>query len=319
MAGIVRRFAHVVVVLLLVTFAVTFMVDLTPGDPAYAVLGEQATPEQVARVHAELHLDDPVSVRYWHWLTGALSGDFGSSLRTHQSVLDAIGERLPVTLEVVALALLLALAVAVPLGVRTAHRENGPLDRLWSAGSSTLVSLPVFVTGLLLVYVFALQLRHTGMRFPATGWAAPGDGLQLNLWHAFLPALTLALAEVPVYARQLRADMISTLHTDFVLNARAKGMSTSWILFRHAFRPSSLSLVTLSGLSIGRLISGAVVVEMLFSVPGVGQLLVLSVQAKDVALVQGVVCLVAIGYVLVNSVMDLVYGALDPRVRIRTA
>lgn len=310
-SAVIARVAHVVAVLVLVTFAVTFLVDLTPGDPAYAILGDQATPEQVAQVHAQLHLDDPFWARYWSWLSNVVTGDLGTSLHTQQSVLDAIGERLPVTLEIVVLALVIALALAVPIGIATAVRAGGAADRVWSLTSSALIALPVFVTGLLFVYLFSVGLRGS---LPATGWAPIEDGVGENLRHAILPALTLALVELPVFARLLRADMITTLGEDFILAATAKGLPTRRILLRHALRPSSFSLVTVSGLSLGRLIGGAVVVEVLFALPGIGQQLVLAVEAKDVVVVQGVVAFMAIGYVLVNTGVNALYRVLDPRV-----
>lgn len=302
-------------VLLLVTLGSTFLVDLTPGDPAYSVLGEQASAERVAAVHAQLHLDEPFLQRYWRWLDGVLRGDLGRSLVSQQSVAAAIGTRLPVTAELVVLAVGMAFLVAVPIGVYTAYRADRLADRLWSAGSSMLVSLPPFVTGLAFVYLLALHDR--GFRFPATGWVPLADGVADNLWHAFLPALTLAAGEIPVYARVLRADMVATLRDDYVLAARAKGLGTMRILFRHALRPSSFSLVTLASLSIGRLIGGAVVVEVLFALPGLGQLLVVAVQGKDIVIVQGLVAVVAVAYVVLNAVVDGLYGVLDPRVRVR--
>jgi peptide/nickel transport system permease protein len=312
---LVRRGLHVLAVLLIVTFAVTFLIDLTPGDPAYAVLGDQATPEQVAAVHAQLHLDDPVTVRYWAWLDGVLHGNFGTSLVSRERVLESIGQRLPVTVEVVVLGLVMGLLLALPIGMYTAYRADRFADRMWSVGSATLISLPPFVTGLLLVFLVSLSLRTAAVHFPATGWARLADGLGDNLWHAFLPALTLAIAEIPVYSRLLRADMIVTLREDYILAAAAKGLSAARILARHALRPSSFSLLTLAGLSLGRLIGGAVIVEILFALPGIGQLLVLAIQGKDLAVVQGVVTFVAIAYVLLNSLVDVLYGVLDPRVR----
>ena len=307
--------AHMVIVLFLVTLAVSAMIDLTPGDPAYAILGEQATPAEVTRVHAELHLDDPFYLRYWHWLDGVRHGDLGRSYQTGQSVLGAIGQRLPVTLETVLLALLLALASALVLGTWTAVRAGGLIDRVWAVLSAALVSVPVFVTGLLLVFVFSLRLRGSPLQLPATGWVRPADGLGDNLRHAVLPALALALAELPVFARLLRADLVRTLGEDHILAAQAQGVPTSGIVLHHALRLSSFPLLTMAGLSLGRLIGGAVVIESLFALPGIGQLLVLSVEAKDVVVVQGVVAVVAVGYVLVNTAVDGLYGLLDPRVR----
>jgi peptide/nickel transport system permease protein len=309
-----RRVLRLVVVLFLVTLAVTFLIDLAPGDPAYVVLGEQASPERVAILHTQLHLDDPFHIRYWHWLTAVLRGDLSTSLLSQQSVIGAIGERLPVTLELVVLALVIALVLAVPIAVYTAYRAGSVTDRLWSVGSATLISLPPFVTGLLFVYLLALR-PDAVVHFPASGWTRLSEGIGANLWHASLPALTLACAEIPAYSRLLRADLIATLREDYILAAKAKGLSATRILFRHAIRPSSFSLITLAGLSMGRLIGGAVIVETLFALPGLGQLLVLAVHAKDVVVVQGVVAFVAVAYVLLNTLVDGVYEVLDPRVR----
>ena len=315
MRTILRRFVHVVPVLLIVSFATMVMVDLTPGDPAYAILGETATPEQVALVHQELGLDDALPVRWGNWLGDVARGDFGTSFRTRQSVLDAIGERLPVTLELAALSLLMALAVAIPVGVYTAYRSDRRVDRWASVALSLLISSPAFLTAVVLSYVFAVRYHV----FPVTGWVRLSENVGQNLRSAFLPALTLALGEMAVFSRLLRADMIAALQDDFVLTARAKGMSDRYILFRHAFRPASFSLLTLSGLSLGRLVGGAVIVETVFALPGLGQLLVQSILAKDLIMVQGVVLFVALAYVLLNMLVDVSYAYLDPRVRVGRA
>lgn len=312
---IANKVAQVVGVLLIVSFALTFLLDLTPGDPAYAILGDQATPEQVAVIHERLGLDDPFYERYWNWISGVVHLDLGTSIRTSQPVLDTIIERLPVTAELVVLSLLMAIVMSVPIGIFTAYRVDRLSDRAWQLVSSGLVAIPPFVGALVLVYVFSLQLTGTPFFFPPTGWVPLSDGLSGNLRTAFLPALTLALNEVPAYSRLLRADMVSTLQSDYVLAARAKGLSTSWILFRHALRPSSFSLVTLAALSTGRLMGGSVIVETLFALPGLGGLLVNNIEAKDVVVVQGIVMFIAIVYVLINSMIDVVYAQLDPRVR----
>ncbi|MCM3924318.1 ABC transporter permease [Frankia sp. AiPs1] len=310
-----RRLLRTGAVLLLVGFGVSFLINLTPGDPAFALLGDQATGEQIAAVHQQLHLDDPFLSRYWSWMIGIAHGDFGTSYLTGEPVLTAIAARLPVTGELVLLALGAALAIAVPVGVLTAHRADGRVDRAWSVASSGLISTPPFVLALGLVYLLALRVGG----FPATGWVPAADGLGANLHHAVLPAATLALALVPTYSRMLRADMITTLQEDYILAARSRGLPVRRILFRHALRPSSFSLVTLTGISIGQLISGAVVVEVLFALPGVGQLIVTSVTAKDVPVVQGVVMFLAVVYCAATAVTDVAYGYLDPRVRIRPA
>lgn len=316
---IARKAVHVVCVLFIVSFVLAFLLDLTPGDPAFAILGEQATPEQVARVHEDLNLDDPFYSRYWDWGTNVVQGDFGTSYRTDQKVSDMIMERLPVTAELIVLALLMTLVVSIPIGIYTAFKADGLFDRIWQLAASTLISIPPFVSALVLVFIFSLQLRDTFFQFPVTGWVKLTDDLFDNLWHAFLPALTLALVEIPVYARLLRDDMIATLQEDYILAAKAKGLRTRQILLRHALRPSSFSLITVAALSTGRLLGGAVIVETLFALPGLGHLIVANILTKDVLVVQGIVMFIAIIYVLINSLTDIAYGYLDPRVRAHSA
>jgi peptide/nickel transport system permease protein len=314
---IARRLVHIVLVLFLVSFALTFLIDLTPGDPAYSILGEQATQEQVDQVHKDLHLDDSAPSRYWRWVQDVLQGDFGSSYVTKRPVMEAITEALPATLELVVLTILVSLAVAIPIGVYTAYKPDGRLDRAMTLLSSLFISLPSFVVALVLVYVFALLLQNFPIHFPPTGWAKLSESPGENLWYITLPVLALSLQQIPQFSRLLRADMIATLQEDYILAARAKGVSTRRILFRHALRPSSFSLVTLAGLNLSHLISGAVIIETLFALPGIGALTVNSVFSKDIAVVQGVVMLVAIVYVVVNNLIDVTYGYLDPRVRVR--
>ncbi len=314
---IARRLVHIVLVLLIVSFALTFLIDLTPGDPAYSILGDEATREQVEQVHEDLHLDDSVPSRYWRWLSDVGTGDFGESYTTKRPVFDAITVALPATAELVILTILVSLAVAIPIGIYTAYKPDGPFDRFWTLFSSLFISLPSFVVALVLVYVFALLLQNFPVHFPATGWERLTESPGENLWYIALPVAALSMQQIPQFSRLLRADMIATLNEDYIVAARAKGVSTRRILFRHALRPSSFSLITLAGLNLGHLISGAVIIETLFALPGLGALTVNSVLGKDVAVVQGIVMLVAIVYVVVNTLVDVTYGFLDPRVRAR--
>jgi peptide/nickel transport system permease protein len=311
-----RKILHTIAVLLLVSLGVTFLINLTPGDPAYSILGDQASPTQVAEVHQALHLDDPFYARYGRWLSGVGRGDFGTSYLTRRPVLDSILQAIPVTAELIVLAFIMAMLISVPIGIYTAYRANGRFDRFWSLVSSFFISMPPFVSALLLVYLVALKLRSLPINFPVTGWVDLTDSVSENLRHAFLPALTLALALIPLYSRMLRADMLATLQEDYILAARAKGVPTRRILFSHALRPSSFSLMTLAGLSLGQLISGAAIVEVVFALPGLGQLIVNSILDKDVPMVQGTVMFIAIVYVLINVLVDVSYSALDPRVRL---
>jgi peptide/nickel transport system permease protein len=309
------RLSHVFCVLLVVSFGLAFMLELAPGDPAYAILGDRATDEQVAAVHEELGLDDPIYEQYLAWLAGVAQGDFGESYLSGRPVTEIISTRAGVSFELLILSMGFSLLVSIPVGLATGYKADGFADRLWSIVTSVLVATPSFVIALLLVYVFAVNLKSTPVGLPATGWVPIADGPADNLRHALLPALTLALFLIPQFSRILRADVISTLQEDYVAAARAKGMPNRRILWRHVLRPSSFSLITLAGISMGALIGGAVVVENLFALPGLGQVLYQSIQAKDVLVVRGIVMFIAIAYALINAVVDLLYGVLDPRVR----
>lgn len=312
MQGVARKLAAVLVTLLVVSFLTFLLTSLLPGDPAEQILGPQGiTPEAVARVRADLRLDDPLPVRYGAWVTDALGGDLGRSYRTGQAVKDAILERLPVTLEVGGMAILFALAGAVPLGMLSAYRAGTSLDRGVTGTTFALLAVPNFMMAILLILVFAV----TAHLLPATGWVNLTDDVWGNLTSAVLPALSLSIGELAVYTRLLRSDMIATLQEDYVVLARAKGMPTFWILLRHALRPSSFSLLTVVGLQIGAIMSGSVVVETLFALPGVGRLLIDAIFQRDLVTVQGIALVVAVSYVAVNFTVDLLYSYLDPRIR----
>jgi peptide/nickel transport system permease protein len=258
-----------------------------------------------------MHLDQPLPVRYVSWLHGAVTGDLGRSIRTEQNVTDAIKQRLPVTLELLVLTELIGLALAVPLGVATAYRSGGSFDRVASGAAFGILAVPGFVLAIVLIYALAVALSV----FPATGYTPLLQDPIENLRSFFLPALTLGLAEAAVFMRLLRSDMIATLQEDFVAMARAKGLPTWHILMRHALKPSSFTLLTVLGINIGRLMGGALIVETIFALPGIGRLLVESIYARDLVMVQGVVAFVAVAYVLINFVVDLFYAVLDPRIR----
>ncbi|MGB3438182.1 MAG: ABC transporter permease [Actinophytocola sp.] len=310
---LVRGLLRLLAVLLLVTLAATALVDLIPGSPAAAILGPTATPDQVAALDAEYGFDRPFPTRYLDWLGSALTGDLGNSIQSRQPVLDTILARLPVTLEITLLALAISLLIAVPLAVYSGYRAGGRFDRFVSATSSALLAVPVFVAAVVLIYLLAVELRW----FPVSGWSPLSEGLTDNLRHALLPAIALAVGELPAFLRLLRGDVATTMREDFVRTATARGLPPRYILFRHVLRPSSLSLVTVAGVALGRLLAGSIVVESLFALPGLGGLAIQSVPAKDIPTVQGLVVLVAVGYVLVNAAVDACYAVLDPRIRAR--
>lgn len=306
-----RILFRTVAVLLIVTFATLALLELVPGGAAYAILGQTATPKQVKEVESELGLDQSLPQRYVDWVGNAVTGDLGTSTTSKRPVAEEIAERAPVTIEIAVLALLIALVGAIPLAIVSAYRAERPLDKLISGGAVSLMASPPFLTGLLLVFFFSIKLRV----FPATGWSALSEGLGQNLRYAILPSVTLALSQLPIFTRVLRADLVETLNDEFILAARAKGLKTRRILFVHALRPSSFSLVTLAGLSLGSLIGGAVIAENIFAIPGLGQALVQAVLNKDFPTLQGIVLVIAVAYVVINAFVDLAYSYLDPRVR----
>jgi peptide/nickel transport system permease protein len=311
MGLLARRVAALVLVLLAVTALSFLLLNLLPGDPVTAILGPSATPEAAARVRADLGLNHPLPVRYVEWLGRLLRGDLGSSYLNGQPVAQALTQRLPATVELLIVSQVIALAVAVPLAIRSALRPGGWLDTVSGGTSFGLLALPPYITGVVLVYVFAVKLQW----FPATGYTPITEDLGKNVNSMVLPSVTLALGSVAVYLRVLRADMISTLQEDYILLAKAKGLPTWRILTRHALRPSTFSLVTVAGLNVGTLVGGAFLVEYVFSLPGIGLLTVNSIFSRDYLVVQGVVVVVAVAYVLVNFLVDIVYVALDPRTR----
>jgi len=308
---ILTRTAHLLAVLILVTFAATALTELMPGSPGAAILGQGATSEQIAAFDREHGYDQPLFTRYLDWLGAALTGDLGTSIQSNQAVTEVLLQRLPVTLELTVLALLLSLLIAVPAAVYGASRADGWFDRTMSSAASVFLSIPVFVVGVVLVYVLAVATRW----FPVAGWAPLTDGLAENMRYAFVPVLALALGEFPAFYRLLRGDVITTLDEDFVRTATVRGLPRWYILRRHVLRPSSFSLITVAAVTFGRLLAGSIVVESLFALPGLGSLALQSIPSKDIPMIQGIVVLVAVTYVLINAAVDIAYTFLDPRTR----
>ena len=306
-----RKLLRLIPVMLLVTAATFLLLNLLPGDVAIAILGNEATPAAIAQVRDELGLDRPLVIRYLQWLLDFLQGDLGRSYITRVPILESILDRLPITLELMLLSQLLALALAIPAGVLCAYKAGSRIDRLISTASLLLLASPVFITSIVLMFVFALQLRL----LPSTGYVPFTSDPLRNLAHFALPALSIGVAEFPVLFRVLRADMIKTLQQDFIALARAKGLGPVFILVRHALRPSSFTLVTITGLQIAAAIAGALVVETIFGLPGVGRMLTGAVYNRDMMMVQGCVAVISVGYVLVNFAVDMIYAVLDPRIR----
>lgn len=308
---VVRRLLAILPVLLAVSLLTFLIASLLPGDLALVILGDQATPENVAALRRDMGLDQPLWWRYLSWLGHVLQGDLGRSFRTGQTVLQAVSERIPVSLELMLMAEFIGLLIGVPVAIACAARAGGAFDRFMTGSAFAMLSMPSFLTAILLIYLFAVELRW----LPATGYVPFTEAPLSNLRFFVLPALTLALAEWPGIMRVLRSDMIATLQEDYIALAKAKGLKPSRILFVHALKPSSLTLVTVTGINIGRLLGGTLIVESIFALPGIGRLLVGAIYTRDLVTLQGVVLLVACGFVIVNFIVDMLYAVLDPRIR----
>ena len=307
-----KKIGELIVVLFVVSLGTFGLVSLIPGDPSVAALGEGRSPEEYAQARTDLGLDDPFFSRYWDWLSGALQGDLGRSLVPPQSdVAERIGSALPVSVQLALMGLFIALVVSIPLAMWSARHAGGIVDRVISACTFGVLSIPSFLSGLLLIMLFVNNLGW----FPRSQWVRISEGLGENLYHAILPAVTISLLEMAMFLRILRSDLITTLQENFILVSKAKGTSNLRLLVSDALRPSSFSLITMLGLVLGSMIGSTVIIETLFSLPGMGSLIVRAAQQGDYPMVQGAVLVIAVIYVVTNGIIDIAYGYLDPRSR----
>ena len=311
-----KTIAFVLLRLIATLFAVTFltfsMTALLPGDPVDTILGTgPREPGVEEQIREDLNLDDPFLTRYVSWLGNAVTGDLGQSYITDQPVATTISQRLPVTAQLAFMSIFLAVALAVPIGVLGAYKQGKWQDTVTSAGVQVALSIPNFIFGIFLIWLFAVQLGW----LPASNWNRLSAGIGPNLQTAILPAVSLALGQMALFSRLVRSDMIGTLRENYILSARAKGLSDKYILFRHALRPSSLSLMTIVGISFGALLGGTVIIETLFAVPGLGFSLITAINARDILVIQGITAFIAAMFVIINTIVDLLYAVLDPRIR----
>jgi len=329
-----------VILLLLAVSMMTFAAMNILGDPLFNILGFAAgdvdNPENLAKIEAaeaQYYLDRPLPERYVRWLGDFVTGDMGVRFASdgQPPVTGLIKERLPRSLVLMGMAQFMALAIAIPWGVFTAARANRPADKVSTVTSFFMVSMPNFALAVILYYIFALKLdsllsflRIDKVLDPIFGdervYGFPlrydaSDGFFTRMWQLFLPALTLALPGAAVYQRLLRTDLITTLQEDFILMARAKGVSKTRVLFRHALRPSLFSVITIFGVNAGALVGGALVVETFFGIPGIGTAVVEAILREDFPVVLAIVMIVAMGFVVLNFLVDILYSFLDPRVR----
>ena len=312
---LLRRVGASLVVLLVASMLVFAGVRALPGDPALALAGEDHSPKALAAIRAKYDLDKPVPVQYVKWLGQVVRGDFGTSTKTGLSVGSTIIDRLPVTLELAFLALLVAVGIGLSLGVLAAVKRGSLADYAGSTAALVGLSVPHFWLGLMLILVFSIAL---GL-LPASGFVPLVDNPLDNLRHMILPAIVLGTGFAAVIFRQTRAAMLESLSADYVRTARAKGLGERQVVGSHALRNSLLTVVTILGLQLGLLISGAVVTEQVFVLPGFGKLTLDAVFQRDYPVIQGVVLLTTVGYVVINLAVDLLYSVLNPRIRVAGA
>ncbi len=311
LAYTVRRLGLALVTLWLATLLVFGALLLIPGNPAQAILGIEATPADLEALEARLGLDKPPLERYISWLGGVLRGDLGQSIRYEQPISELIVARLGITLPIVVASLLLATIIAVPLGILAARKAGSPIDLGVSVASLLGIVLPSFWVGLMFIYIFVVWLKlPLPTSFPIGGWENPERALAALV----LPVLTVALASASFLVRLVRGSVLEVLSQEFIRTARAKGLAERVVLYKHALRNAALPVVTVLGLEFASLLIATVVVETVFGIPGLGSLSLTAISARDYPLVQGVVLVIAAFIVLMNLLVDLLYGLLDPRV-----
>ncbi|QYN31739.1 ABC transporter permease [Pseudonocardia sp. DSM 110487] len=309
---LIKRVLALVPVLGVVAVVVFLLIHLTPGDPAAVILGPEASEADVQALRAQLGLNDPLYVQFLRWLGGVLQGDLGDSLFIRQPVTEVLADAMGPTLSLAILAELLAVVVAVPAGIVAARRRGTAVDRAFMGGALLGISVPSFLSGLFLALVFAVGLGW----FPVAGFRPLEDGLGRHLTYLVLPAIALGGLQAALIARTTRSSMLDVLTQNYMKTAKAKGLSEQVRIYKHALRNAALPVLTVIGQTFGTLIAGAAVVETVFNIPGIGQLVVNSVERRDFVVIQGVVLLIAVSYVLINLVVDVLYSILDPRIRV---
>lgn len=308
---LIRRLLMAIPVMGLIALIVFLLLRLTPGDPAQAIAGDQATPEQIAAIRDSLGLDAPLTSQFLTWVANMLRGDFGYSLISQRPVLEMIGQRVGPTLALATLAMFLTVVISIPLGILAARRHGQLVDRFVMSLSVIGFSVPIFVIGYVLIGVFAVNLKW----FPVQGYKPLAAGLWPFLHRIFLPGLALSSIYIALVSRMTRAAMLEVLREDYIRTARAKGLSERVILFRHALRNAAIPILTVIGTGFAMMISGVVVTETVFNIPGLGRLVVDAVLARDYPLIQAIILLTAGTYVVINLLIDISYAVTDPRIR----
>ena len=311
LAFLIRRIVSTFIVMAIVAVIIFLLVRIAPGDPVAILVGDNASPDQIDAVRKQLGLDDPIVVQFWRWASRVLVGDLGISIFSNEPVAKLISQRLEPTLSLAATTIILAVVVAVTAGIIAAWQVGTWIDRVVMALSVASFSVPVFVVGYVLIYVFAIQLRW----LPVQGYQPIADGFVDWLRHLVLPSIALGLAYVALIARITRTAMLEVLAEDYIRTAHAKGVATGPVLLKHALKNAGVPIVTVIGIGIALLIGGVVITETVFNIPGIGRLVVDAIQTRDYPIIQGVILLFSGVYVIVNLLVDLTYTLLDPRIR----
>jgi len=306
-----KRLAAIIPTVFFVTVIIFGLQQLLPGDAASVLAGENQDPEVIAYLQKKMHLDEPLPVRYAYWISGVFHGDLGESMRIQQPVLDLIKEKLPVTLQLAGMAMVIALLIGIPAGIVSAVGKDSAWDYLANVIALWGLSTPNFWLGILMILVFSVQLGW----LPASGYVSPFEDLKANLAAMIMPAFVLGNAIAAVLMRHTRSAMLQVLNADYVRTARAKGLTERRVVLKHALRNALTPIITLGALEFGTLLSGAVLTEQVFSIPGFGKLIVDAVFNRDYAVVQGVVLFTSSVYILLNLLADLAYFVVNPRLR----
>ena len=312
MSYILRRLVMLVPVLIVVGVVVFGLVHLTPGDPAAVILGDRATPEDIARLRTQLGLNDPLPVQFVRWFSNMLRLDFGESIFLGEPVTQALLNRVQPTVLLTLYALSIQLLIGIPAGVLSAVRYNSPLDRVLTVMAISGSAIPTFFLGILLILIFAVRLRW----LPSGGYVPLGEDPAGHFKAMILPAFALGFSAAGLLARLVRSSMLDVLREDYVRTAFAKGLPEQLVIVRHALRNALIPALTVIGISVGALLGGAVVTETVFTIPGMGRLVVQSIARRDYPVIQGAIVAIAMTYVLVNLIVDVLYVYIDPRVRL---
>jgi peptide/nickel transport system permease protein len=300
-----------VIVMTIVGVFVFLLLHLSPGDPAAIIAGDNATPDQIDQIRRKLGLEDPLPVQFWRWAGLVIQGDLGVSIFSNEPVLKLVGQRLEPTISLAVITLIIAVTLAVTFGVLAAWKAGTWVDRLLMVISVLGFSVPVFVVGYLLIYVFAINLRW----LPVQGYTPIAEGFVPWIRNLTLPAIALGLAYLALISRITRASMLEVLAEDYMRTAKAKGVATPPMLLKHALKNAGVPIVTIIGIGVALLISGVVITETVFNIPGVGRLVVDAIQKRDYPIIQGVILIFSGVYVIVNLLVDLAYTLIDPRIR----